>query len=217
MDIHEVEIEEPALVSVDLEKLGGRMEQVVVRPAMANRRVVATDASWDSSGYGAFVDLEPLTESKIRRNPAVSVDPSRSESGLLENFGRQHGFFRECVLVARDPRPGWIEGSPHRGHRALRPGRLRKVARETRTAAGQRVDGGAGVPLVAVGAETMRAERVDENEQDVQVVALCQGLDVGGRADGPRIVADELDIDEQEQECRKNREHDQQRAFQGSG
>ena len=52
------------------------------------------------------------------------------------------------------------------------------MLRKTSPAPGQRIDGGAGIPLVTVTTEVMSAQRIDEDEQHVQIVAFGQGLEI---------------------------------------
>ena len=67
----------------------------------------------------------------------------------------------------------------------------------------ERVDLGAGGTRVAVGAEAIGAQRVDEQEDDVQILALAQLRDLRGAALRPRRPRD--------LELAREREHEQQR------
>ncbi len=56
---------------------------------------------------------------------------------------------------------------------------------EAHARGGQLVDHRAGVALVAVAAEAVGAQRVDQDEEHVQVVALAQRVELGKPSPGP--------------------------------
>ena len=58
----------------------------------------------------------------------------------------------------------------------------------------QAIEGRAGIPLVAVATQPVCAKRVDENEQDVHIVALRELFDIGGRADGAIVLIADFDV-----------------------
>jgi hypothetical protein len=66
------------------------------------------------------------------------------------------------------------------------------------------VELGAGVPVIAVAAEAVGAEHVDQDEQHVQIAALAQCRDVLGGSARPGIRVRDADLDERGQE----RDHD---------
>ena len=65
--------------------------------------------------------------------------------------------------------------------------------READARCGEQVESGARVPRVAVAADPLGAQRVDEDEEQVHVVPLGELSDVVGRARGTGVVADDAD------------------------
>ena len=82
MDIHEVQVKEPPLVAMDLEELCGCLEQIVVGSTVEDGGVLSSHAGRCRPADRAFVDLEALTETEVRGDPAVSPDARRPKAGL---------------------------------------------------------------------------------------------------------------------------------------
>src|SRR5262249_1808400 len=82
---------------------------------------------------------------------------------------------------------------PQRGHRALGPGRLGDLPGEADAGRRERVEVRAGLALVAVDVEVVRPQRVDEDEEHVQVAAIAEGEHVLERASRARVAMDAQD------------------------
>jgi hypothetical protein len=69
-----------------------------------------------------------------------------------------------------------VETRPKRSHRGLGPRRLGEVSIEAHAARSQKIEVRAGVPLVAVTPEVIGAQRIDQDEENVEVRALGESF-----------------------------------------
>jgi hypothetical protein len=202
VEVHQVQVEEPAPLAVDAQELDGGFDQAFVGTLFAECRVFAPNLRWQGPRDGALVDLEALVEAEGRGDPAVAIEPDRLEARFAQNLRRHLRSFRDHVVEARDAGPSRVEPGPEGGHRRLGPGRLRELAIEAHTRVCQSIEDRARVALVTVATEALGAKRVDQDEQHVQVVVvadLCDVLAGPARAAIPafRLLA----LDQDQQEC----------------
>ena len=188
MHVHHVEVEKPALVAVGAQEFERGVENVAVVPVERDVGVLETYQAGALAALGARaeVDLEALGEAEVRIDPAVSPDARGPEARLLEDLRGHAGLRGDHVVGAQHARSNRIQPGPQGGHRALRPGRLGNLLGEADTGRREGVEVRAGIALVAVDTEPVRPQRVDEDEQHVQVAALPQREQVLERASGAR-------------------------------
>jgi hypothetical protein len=168
---------------VHAQEFDGGVDRGSVRPLEVDVGVLAADRGGGAIGDGTLVDLEALVEAEVRRHPAVANDPARAKAGILEDLGGHDRRFRQGAVVAHDAGAIGVEAGPERRHRALGPRRLGQVPFEADPPRGEVVEAGAGVPFVAVAAQPMSAQRVDQDEEHADVVALGECLDLVRSAD----------------------------------
>ena len=176
--VHEVEIQEETLVAEIFEEVARGPDQVLVRAQQRVRgRIAALDVRALATGLGAHVDLESLREAEVRGDPSVPPDSRGAKARRLEDLRGQRRLVGQSVAVAEDPVVGGQGAGPERGHRRLGPARLGDHVPEDNARATQQIDVGAGRALVAVEAQPVGPQGIDQNEHDVHVVAFLQGRD----------------------------------------
>ncbi len=182
-----MQVEEPAFFSEDSQELNRGFDCIQIGSAFFDRWVFAVDRGRRGPTSGLCVYLETLVKAKGAIHPAVSEQPSGSESGIGEDLGGQSRFGRHNVLKPCDSGSRRIQARPQGCHGALRPRGLSDLMREAHPATGHLVEHRAGIALVSPGAQVIRSQGIDQNEEDIDIVALAQGLDVRRRADWPVV------------------------------
>jgi len=166
-------------------------------------------------GTRAEVDLEALGEAEIRIDPAVPPDSRGSEARLLKDLRGHLGVRGDRVVGAQHARSNRVQPRPQGRHRALRPGRLGNLLGEAYTGRCEAVDVRAGIAPIAVSAESVRPQCVDEDEQHVQVALLAQGEHVFECASGAGIAGADYKThhpDGDQRECSHGYDRHQQPA-----
>ncbi len=81
------------------------------------------------------------------------------------------------------------------------------MVRETDARGGQSIEGRARVSAVSVAAEPLASQRVDHDEEDVQVFPFWESLDILDGSEGTRVLPGPADVDhrreEEEHDCRR--------------
>ena len=206
MDVHEVQVEEEAFTSVIAQELDGRVRNVEVGSLQLSRaRVSAVDLATLGTADRRHIGVEALLKAEVRRHPAIAPDPRGPESRLQEQLGGKDRLFRNRVVVAEDSVLPRVRRGPERGHRRLRPARLRDDVFEHDAVRPEIVENRAGVTFVSVDSQAIRPQCIDQQEDDIQVVAPGQDRDVFDRSLGPGgNLQSELarDCGDQQQGCR---------------
>ncbi len=207
MRIHVVDVEKETIHTIRAKEFGGAFRRVHVGSFDLRIGIlrVATNAMDQRSELGLVVDLESLLKSERRRDPSVAPDSRRHESGIGEDLGGEHRGFGKRVIVACDPVPARIGRGPDRCHRRLRPRRLREMIREPHTRTRESIERRARRPVVPVGTEPVGSQRIDEDEDDVEIVPIREPSDVLRASDRPRVRRDP-ELGEQEPEQQRGRE-----------
>jgi hypothetical protein len=182
--VHQVHVEKPALIAVDAKELHGSEGRVLVGSPLLHRGIRQFDRGGHDLARRPGVDLEALVEAKITFDPAIAVEAGGEEAVFGQDFRGHLGVRGEDMLKARDPGAHGVEARPHGRHGTLGPGRLGKVAAEYHSVLGELIEKGRRRPLVPVGTQTIRPKGIDQDEEDIDVVALRELLDVGHGPDG---------------------------------
>jgi len=166
------------------------MECILVRTDHGGGGPLPADTRRNRAGPRAVVDVESLAEAEGRADPSVPPDCEGAKAGLLEDLGGHQGVVRDGMVRTGHTCPRGVGARPQGCHRALRPGRLGELLREADPRGGQRVDIRARLAVIAVGAESIRAQGVDQDEEQIEVVTRRERGDLGGAAEGPRVRTD---------------------------
>ena len=187
MHVHVVQVEQEALVRVLRDEVGGGDRQILVGSRQrARRRVLAMHADALRAGHRLQVHVEALGEAEVGLDPAIPPHAVGAVAGLLEQLGGNHRRVGQDMVVAQDAVADRMGGGPQGGHRGLRPSGLGHHVLEEDPVVRRVVEDPAGGPLVAVDAQAVGPQRVDQDEHHVQVVAIAKLRELADRGDGAR-------------------------------
>ena len=136
--------------------------------------VALLESLWGPVRRRAEVHVEALTEAEVGRDPAVAPDRGGIKTRLAEDLRGHSRLVRDGMLEAEDARACRIGRGPDRGHRRLRPARLAPHCGEADARVGQRFHHRTRRALVAVRAQAVGAQGVDEDEKHIDVVTSAQ-------------------------------------------
>ena len=183
VEVHHVQVDEEALLAEGAKEVRGRDQAVLVRALEGRpRRMLRLGVHVGRARTRPQVELEALGEAEVGSDPAVAEDTGRAEADVAQDLGGHQRFVWQRVVVAQDPVVQRQCPRPQRRHRGLGPARLRHDVAEDDPVPREGIQVLGRGPFVAVGADTVGPQGVDQDEDQVEIVAVPERRDLGGLA-----------------------------------